>query len=1276
MRVRQTWAALLLAVLFCAFGSAQSTSSSMVGMVTDSSGAAVAAVTVELRNTNSGFTRTTTTGSEGIFRFNSVEPARYEISIKPASGFKAYSQKDIVLNSSENRDLGTIVLALGQVTDEISVSAAVTPVQTASSENSKLVDSTQVGNITVKGRDLFGLLEMMPGVNLGDLGVNGAASTGNTSLINLTINGTSTGALNAKINFQVDGVTNLDIGANMSTSFEPNLDTVAELRVLTTNYQAEYGRSSGGQIQVVTKGGGRQFHGSAWANKRHEMFNANSFFNNYNGNPKSQYRFFVWGYSVGGPVAIPKIPSIFKNKFFFFVSNEFTRQKPGTVVNYAMLPTAAQRAGNFAGYADGNGRQYSLRDPTTGAPLPSNNLAPLLGVVGDAKSAAYGQAMLNFLPLPNLCNAASGPTPPANCITDPDPSQNYRRNYTNSFVQSHPRRNDTIRLDWNATSRLSLWARWINDYDLSHQNPGISLKNGQGQWVPWTVDVPYPGNGLAINATYTITPTMVNEITFGKNWSTLANFNHDDSQVLRSTMGNPPSWTDFANDPQFVAERNMSRPAGLPNGPNNFGVYIPAISFGGGQEPGETGFNVSANANVMPYVNWYYVYSLNDALSKTWRNHNFKAGIYWEHDNKYQSSGTGAYLGSYTFAGSAAMPNDVQDGFGNAFLGNFGGYSEGKKIMGFLVVDTIEAFLQDSWRATRRLTLDLGVRFHHDPAYQDLNGGMAMFVRSTYNPAQAERMYYPGCAVSTATGPCSAANQYAIDPVTGYRTFYALAGTFVPPSVGGYTGTPTPFPGMQVANGNNPNLPLGLYQAPGLSPAFRFGFAWDVFGTGKTAIRGGVGTFLNRGATSETFFYIGQPPVSYNRQVYYSSINQVPSYANSAAITPAGGGGMSGSQKLEGTYTGSFMIQQNVGLSTVLEAAWVFTLHRHMTLDRQINAIPLFGQYNPAWASPMTGYLYANASGKNLSDDYFRPIQGLSNLTVRNFEASTDYHALQVSVRRNMTRHLSYGLAYTFSKIMGLAGASPYWPDKYRNWAPSYAPVPHVVAVNYVYELPNPAQKLNIKPLGWVTDHWVLSGMTQWRSSRLAGVPGFSFTGSNPISNATPNWTGSAESARMIVVGDPALPSDQVSFVGGGNANIGPNGTPGNQLINVSAFRIPYPCSNTPAATPQLGIGKSMDCFGNAGAGSLVKIPNTRTNNWNVMLSKNFPLRNEKRIFMFRAEMYNMFNHTQFNGWNINPSYDWNNWKNGVLVQTNSGLGRYTNTLNPRQMSMSLRFQF
>jgi hypothetical protein len=1275
MAWKEVGKAIVLGALLCACAFAQSVSGSLMGTVTDQVGGAVPSVTVELSRTGTAFTRGVTTGPEGIFRFNSLDPGTYEVTVK-ASGFKTYSQRSITLGASENRDLGRVPLELGSIAEQVSVTAEVTPVQTSSSESGKMVDATQTANLTSKGRDLFNLLGTIPGVSLGDTGTNGSNAPSNTSLMSVSINGAgaSFGTSESRLNYQVDGITNLDVGGNWSSTFAPNLDTVAEIRVLTSNYQAEYGRGSGGQISVVTKGGSSEFHGSAWANKRHEMFNAKSFFNNYNNQQKPISRYFFYGYSVGGPVAIPKLPDILRKKLFFFVSNEFTKQKPSTSVNYYTMPTAAQRAGDFSGYADGNGKAYNLTDPTTGNPIPNNNLVPFLGVIGNAQSAAYGQAMLNFFPLPNLCNKASGPVAPSGCITDPDPSQTYKRNYMVSYTGTAAHRNDMARLDWNATNKLNIWSRYIHDSD--HQNTflGPEFKNSQGKWTPLVRDRFYPGTGWAVNATYTFTPTLVNQITFGRNYSNLAYFLLDEGQLARSAMGNPPSFTDFATSPAFVREKNLPRP-GTTNGPQNLGVYVPSVSFGGGQLPNEVSFSTGET----PYFNYYYIYSINDILSKTWRNHNFKAGVYWEHSNKYQQSNQpmNTYTGSYSFTGSAAMPNNVQDGFGNAFLGNFNSYSEGMRLLGFWVSSSVEAFVQDSWRVHPRVTLDLGVRFYHVPPYQDINGGAAAWVPSTYNAAQAERLYYPGCAVSTATGACPTASQYAIDLATGVKTYYSLVGTLVPASAGGYTTTPNPFPGMQVADGKNPNLPLGLFEPPALTPALRFGFAWDVFGNGKTAVRGGIGQFYNRGSVDQTLFYTGQAPVGYQRTIYYSPITQVPVSAATASISPAAPGGLTGKQKLEASNNGSLNIQQNVGFGTVVEVGWAFNLRRHALMyDRPVNAIPMFSQYDPANANPMNGYLYANAIGKALPDNYFRPIKGMGAITRRDFEFSSNYHALQSSIRRNMRGGLSYGVAYTFSKTMGVTGVSSYFSDKSRNWGPSYSPVPHVVSVNYVYQVPDLGKRLNIKPLGWVTDNWVISGITDWRSNRLTGVPAISFTGANTTTNAQVNWTGSADGARMNVVGNPYLPADQVQFNGGPSTTITANGTPGNQIFNMSAFQIPNPCSWTPASTPQMGIGQNVSCFGNAGAGSLYKIPRTRTNNWNITFSKSFPLKGERRVLMFRAEMYNVFNHTQFSGANLSPTYDWNAWKTGSLVQTNGSLGRYTSSLNPRNMSMSMRLQF
>ena len=214
----------------------QSATGTLQGTVLDPAGAAVPDLNVVIKSQATGATSSTVTGADGTFILNGVPAATYDLTVTAKAGFKTYSQKGIPVSPNERRDLGKINLALGALTEEVTVEASTTPVQTASGENSKLIEGSQIQNLTMKGRDLFAILQTLPGVSFGNalLSGTGADATSNASgtFGSLQINGGGT----ARTNFTVDGVVNVDNGNNAQVDFEPTIDTIAEIRVLTSNY--------------------------------------------------------------------------------------------------------------------------------------------------------------------------------------------------------------------------------------------------------------------------------------------------------------------------------------------------------------------------------------------------------------------------------------------------------------------------------------------------------------------------------------------------------------------------------------------------------------------------------------------------------------------------------------------------------------------------------------------------------------------------------------------------------------------------------------------------------------------------------------------------------------------------------------------------------------------------------------------------------------------------------------------------------------------------------
>jgi len=320
----------------------------------------------------------------------------------------------------------------------------------------------------------------------------------------------------------------------------------------------------------------------------------------------------------------------------------------------------------------------------------------------------------------------------------------------------------------------------------------------------------------------------------------------------------------------------------------------------------------------------------------------------------------------------------------------------------------------------------------------------------------------------------------------------------------------------------------------------------------------------------------------------------------------------------------SLGIQREVGFHTVVDAAYVGSLGRHLVYERNINPIPMFAHFDPKNADPTTN--------SPLPDNYLRPYLGMGNITMEMFGATSNYHALQVSVNRRMAYGIQYGVSYTWSKVLGVASTdgstvSPYFDMRHRNYGPLSYDVPQMLIVNYIWDLPNPGRKLNSRVAGVVLGNWQLSGITAAMSG-TPFTPGFSTSDGADI-------TGSTEGATIQVIGDPHLPSDQRSF---------------SRNFNAAAF-----------ARPAQGT------FGNAGVGIL---RNPAWSNWDISLSKRIPWKGEERYFQLRGEFYNAWNHPEFSAFDAGFRF------NAAGQQINTNLGAYTATRNPRQIQLSLRLMF
>ena len=1214
MKLRKYTCVVFALAMSCATMLGQTVTSSLLGTVVDPAEAVITGAPVTLTSVDTGAIRNAVTDSLGAYRFVELEPGTYNVTVK-AAGFKTVTKTGIVVVAQEVHNAGKIALAIGTSAESVTVTAEAAQVQLNSGEKSQLVDSKDLEDLTLKGRDLFGYMRLVPGV------IDTASSrdvTSHGAISGININGAT-----SALNFTVDGVTDMDTGSNTSLQYEPNLDAIQEMQILTSNYAAEFGRNSGGTITVVTKSGTQDFHGTAAWNHRHEEFNADTWVNDHtvkNGaaTPRVPYRYNIFTYSFGGPVYIPKVFNRDKKKFFFFVSQEWVKQFVSGGQEFQYTPTALERAGDFSQSLNNNGSLIKILDPN------NNNVQFPGNVIPASRLNPVGQAVLNFFPLPNY-----SPTLAAQLNVV---------NYTEQGSATHPRRNDVIRGDYNITSKLTGFFRYINDYDTSNiLYDGVQFSSDVGgvlgsQGISPIVH-PNGGHGYATTLTYTISPTMVNEFTYASDWdqytyTSLDNYKSEDRSLI-------PGLPVLFPPPTANTQGQVASPL------NGYQNLLPTISFGGTPSNAMSYSRVGSVAGADYTINptWYW----QDNFSKIVDRHSLKAGVYIEYNTKWQPAQRN-YMGAFSFASSSSTPLvNTNDGEVNALLGNVNSYSQYNNSTTFNVTYwNAEFYIQDNWKVSRKLTLDIGVRFYHQTPQEDHNNTFVNFNPALYSKAAMPRIYVPACGTGVTTCT-SSTGLVAKDPGTGATASSGLIGDFVP-----NTGNPTA--GLQVLGLNG--VPLAPYHMAPLAVGPRIGFAYDLFGNGTTALRGGAGMFYNRLDGNQYYGLSGQAPTTYQQTVNNVTFAQIatldngqPPSLSSLSIAPIAPTAYPSNVPWDKVINASIDIQHTFGANLVASLGYNtnYSFDQHLTYDANPIPIGTGWPFTPSNLNPTT----TGSTSADIGSIFERTaFPGYGSITENAFWGHANYNAMSATLQKRYSHGLILGVSYTFSRAMGTTSYTPGIPNNEEwNYGRLSTDRRSNLQFNYSYDLPNLGKKAGIKPLGVVVDHWVFSGIF----SIVSGAPfnpGCSLTsGSAGVSGG---YTGTPDvSQRCEVIGNPL-------------ANI-PAGT----YFNPNAYAMPALATgpdNSLVGPPVLG---------NQGGGSGA-LTYPHVTNLDLTLTKSIPLGSEKRLLKFQAQAYNALNHAEFNG--MNTGIQFNPTTNAVSNATSVGLP--TGTLPARVLAFSARIQF
>lgn len=1131
----------------CSVAVAQRTTASIVGSVQDQSGAAISGATITAVKNETGAKRTISANARGEYVFNSMDPGTYTLTFS-APGFQTKNLTGLVLTTGATLPVSSVSLQVGSVTQTTTVTAQSDTVQTQSSDISDLLSSAQIKNLVSRGRNFIDLVELSPGV------YNPNRSQDISGGAGFYVNGTRN---NSNAVF-IDGVPADDMSST-GLKNQVSQDAVSEVQIKTTSYTAEYGREAGSNVVAVTKSGTTTYHGLLSYFNRNEAYNANTYFNNRNHQPRPRYRYNTFTYNLGGPVIIPHVYNPSQKNLFFFWNQEFWPTH-STQSGSITVPTKLERQGDFSQSYNPGGKLYTVTDPDNGGAPFSGNKIP------QARMNSSGAALLNLLPLPNF--------------TDTSVSKgNYNYVYTTPY--DTPLGSVTLRVDFNISANNKIYGSY-NEYS-QHDTGAHGVPAGQSGAPIVTLTYFQYHRAASGHWMHIFSPSMLNDASFGFLYQP-AGLTYAQSALQKITRGN----VGFASGQLFPSANPLN--------------VIPNYSFGG--IPNAAGIAFDGR---FPLVNQYYIYNYTDNFSYTHGSHNFKAGFYGEHYTRLQKTQAGGnFNGSISFANDASNSLNTGYAYANAYLGTYDNYSE-RSIPGLFTLEDkdIEGFVQDDWRVTPRLTFNYGLRLYYVTPFTEVHNQVSAFFPSRYNSSQAVKLIEPAMVNGKRVG---------IDPGSGKQYPAADIGA-ISPTVGDSTN------GM-VAAYDRGSAPRGLTPGAGLQFGPRFGFAYDVFGNNRTALRGGIGVFQNR--PSENYFdnFVGLPPIAQHPTLYYG---QLATLASSSGLTfPGGTYAVAPKGHLARVVNFNFGIQQDIGLNTILSVAYVGSQSRHLQEYVNQNAFPLGSDFLPANQDP-------TRPGKPLPSSFYETTVGYNSIDMLSNETTANYNAMQVTLQRRFARGLNIGVAYTWSKTMDYVDSdssvvSPVVPLRAYYYGRAGFDVPQNLVMNFLYDIP----KLPVRNAiaDGILNNWEFSDISSFRSGTPLGV-GITTTTGEDI-------TGSSSVAPRAVLT--------------GNANLSRSGRSFSRYFNTSVIHLP-----------------TVGTWGNAPQNF---ITGPGVNDFDIALMKHIPLHDRLNLEL-RFEAYNAFNHTQFSAVNTTAEFD-----PSTGAQINPQFGQVTAALDPRQLQLAARITF